>query len=342
MPKKRVLIVGLFLDPQNGIPTQAYELANVLEKNGYTVLRVSKFRNKTLRLLHTILFILFNRSKYDVGIVQVYSGLSLVWELISSSLIKMSKKKVIMTIHGGGVPDRIRRKPKIHLDLFKKANAITCPSDFIINALREFNIDSVLIENSIRIQNYEFLNKKNIQPVIFWMRSLEYVYNPEMAVMVINELKNTYNYRNVKLYIGGPDTGSKGLVLELIKKYDLKHNIELVGFVNMKGKIYFANQCDVYICTNRIDNAPVSFIEMMAFGLPIVTTNVGGILHLVTDNETALVVADEDYKAMAQRIDYLITHPDIAGKLTKNGRRFAQKFSEEAVFMKWDKLLDSI
>ena len=98
----------------------------------------------------------------------------------------------------------------------------------------------------------------------------------------------------------------------------------------------------MYICTNKIDNAPVSFLEMMAMGLPIISTNIGGIPDLVTDNETALLVNDEDYKAMAKKIDYLINNTSEAKRLIANGRNYINRFSEENVFQKWDKLLTSI
>lgn len=342
MPHKRVLIIGLFLNKKSNIPTQALELSGILKANGYEVLTVSKYKNKILRLLHTIVYILYNRNKFDVGVVQVYSGLSLVWELVSAFLIKKFNKKLVLTIHGGAFPTKVKKYPRPNLFLLHKADIITCPSTFMIDALSEYNLKMVLVENVIEVGEYEYFKKENLQPVIFWMRALSPIYNPHMAVMVIKELKQTYNYKNVKLYMAGPDMGLKDEIKALIEQHGLRDNIELVGFVNMRKKLYFAKECSLYICTNNIDNAPVSFIEMMAMGLPIISTNIGGITHLVTDHETALLVDAEDYKGMAEKVDYLLNHPDLANKLITNGRNYIYNFSEKNVYNKWHDLFEKL
>jgi len=338
-PYNKILIIGLFLDKEKNIPTQANELSNVLRKNGYQVITASHYKNKILRLLHTLLFIFYRRNEYKIGIVQVYTGINVILAYMAATLLKSLNKKLIFVIRGGALPARMKVKPRFYLKLLRKANIIVCPSNFMLRSVGEYGLSAILIENVIQVSSYRSYEKKNLQPVLFWMRALSPVYNPNMAVLVINELKNTYNYKNVKLYMGGPDMGLKQDILEMIHKYGLRDNIELVGFLNMKKKQYFAAQCDMYVCTNKIDNAPVSFLEMMAMGLPIISTNIGGIPDLVTDNETAMLVNDDDYKAMAQKIDYLIANTDIAKKLIANGKNYIDRFSEKNVFQKWQTLL---
>ena len=340
--RPRILIVGLFLDKEKNIPTQAFELSNVLRRNGYNVLSVSDYKNKILRLLHTVFFIVNKRKQFDVGIVQVYTGLNIIWAYVAAYLIKFQNKKLIFTIRGGALPDRMKIDPGTYLRLLRKADVITCPSNFMVRSLKKYNLHTVLIENVIQVQDYKSQHKNNLQPVLFWMRAFSPVYNPIMAVNVINELKNTYNYKNVKLYMGGPDMGLMQKARALIDQHKLRDNIELVGFVNMRNKLYFAKQCDIYMCTNNIDNAPVSFLEMMALGLPIVSTNVGGIPDLVTDNETALLVDKGDYKEMAKKIDDLLNNTALSKNLIQNGEKCIDTFSEKSVYKKWHDLLGKI
>lgn len=340
MSKKRVLIVGLFPDPEKNPITQAGELAAILIKNDYSVLTVSKYRNKYLRIIDIMMFILLKRNRFDVAIIQFYSGQSFIWQYIATKLVKLLSKKLVFTVHGGGVPARIKVHPKRYLSVLKQADAITCPSEFIIKELRNFNIDSVLIENSIPFNKYPFIDKNTIKPVLLWMRSFSSIYNPEMAVRVIAEL--THHYPEVKLYMGGSDAGSLGMIKEMITSLGLEQNIEIVGFMDFSKKTYYAQLCDIYIGTNKIDNAPVTFVEMWAMGLPIVATNVGGIPYLVDDNETGLLVGDNDHIAMAQKIKDLLESKQMAGKLINNGRLKAAAYSEEAVYVKWNELLTSL
>lgn len=344
MAAKKLLVIGLFLRSKGVVPAQGMELANLLKKNGYDVITASHVKAKVPRLLHTVYFILKNRNNFDVALVQVFSGLSFYWQLMASYIVKAMGKKLVLTLHGGGIPEAMRRRPKTHIALFKKADLITCPSNFIVSTLKDYGVSSLLIENVIRLDKFPFHAKERTRPSLFWMRALSPIYNPEMAVEVIRLLKYQYKYTDIKLYIAGPDLGAKKMIEELCDKYNLRDNIELVGFVNDEEKLKYAAICDVYMCTNRIDNAPVSFLEMLSLGLPIVSTNVGGIPYIVKDNESALLVNSEDHKAMAEKIHYLISEPEIGKKLAANGRQIADvnKYSEEGVYHKWKTLLDNI
>lgn len=209
MAAKKLLVIGLFLRSKGIVPAQGMELANLLKKNGYEVITASHIKSRIPRLLHTIYFILKNRNKFDTALIQVYSGLSFYWQLISGIIIKSMNKKLVLTIHGGGVPDAMKRRPKAHMALFRRADLITCPSNFIVSTLKSYNVPSLLVENVIRLDKFPFHYKESIRPSIFWMRALSPIYNPEMAVEVIRELKYEYKYENIKLYIAGPDLGIK-------------------------------------------------------------------------------------------------------------------------------------
>jgi len=340
--KKRLLVIGLFIEDINkNVPTQAMEMASMFRSNGYEVLTVSKFKNRFLRLLHLVYFTIANRKKYDAGMIQVFSGLSLYWEIIVAYILKRLKKEIILTTRGGSIPAKMKISPGRYLYLFRKANKITCPSNFIVHELEKFGIKAEKIDNCIDVSKYKYVKKKSIQPVIFWMRAFSPIYNPEMAVRVIDELKNSYGYSNVKMYMGGPDLGLKESLKLMIDKMKLKDNIELVGFLNMKKKQFFVNQCDIYMCTNAIDNTPVSFLEMMAFGLPIVSTNVGGIPFLVEDNVTACLVDSGDHQAMARKIDELICSPELSNRLISNGIEYISSFDRDIIMKKWEPILEN-
>jgi len=110
----------------------------------------------------------------------------------------------------------------------------------------------------------------------------------------------------------------------------------------MVDKIREGQNADVFLSTNHVDNMPVSVLEACAMGLAVVATNVGGISDLLTDHETALLVAPEDDEAMAAAVLRLLQEPELASRLSTNGRTLAERSSWERVRPEWEGLFASV
>ena len=77
----------------------------------------------------------------------------------------------------------------------------------------------------------------------------------------------------------------------------------------------------------------------MTLGLPVVSTNVGGIPFLLSDNENALLVDDNDTKAMVESVQKLIENPEKAIFLANNARNFIEQMDWQVVKKQWADLL---
>ncbi|MBS1772962.1 MAG: glycosyltransferase family 4 protein [Bacteroidetes bacterium] len=336
MPEK-VAIVGLFLKKKDAAITQASELANLLRTKGYDVITVSGYQNKWLRILDIIFTLFRKRAAYNIAIVQFYSGKSFIWQYAAATIAKWLNKKLVFTVHGGGVPDKIKTKGEKYLALLRKADAVTAPSGYIIDVLKQYNINPQLVENTVRLQNYPFVKKQNIRPRLLWMRAFSDIYNPFMAVRLVAELKK--KYPDVRLFMGGVDFGLLQQTKALANELNVSEYIEFVGFMDLEMKKHYAEKADIYISTNSIDNAPVTFLEMWALGLPVVSTNVGGIPYLIKNNEDGILVEDNDHVDMAEKISLLVEDSEKANDIINNGRTSVMSYDEEVVFTKWDKIL---
>ena len=68
-----------------------------------------------------------------------------------------------------------------------------------------------------------------------------------------------------------------------------------------------------------MDNLPTVIMEAMATGLPVVSTNIGGIPEMVVENETGFLVQPGDAVAMADAINKIIGDPLMARRLGQSG-----------------------
>jgi glycosyltransferase involved in cell wall biosynthesis len=342
--QKKILVVGLFLSEKNKnkiLRTAADQLAELLSKNSYRLITVSNITNSFGRFVDTITTVITTSSQYKIAILPLYGGFkSYIWQSVTTGILKLLRKKVILIVHGGSIPARMKSDPSKYLRSFKKADVVIGPSAFITSTLKQYNIQSELVENVVNLDEYIFHKKETFRPRLLWMRTLEDIYNPEMAIRVAAILSR--KYVDLQLVMAGYDKGSMTMVKQLATDLNVYDKIEFPGYINNDQKNKYANDLDIYICTNRIDNAPVSFIEMMAMGLPVVSVNTGGIPYLLQEKVNGLMVDLDDDDAMANKISSIIEQPELGKRLAMNGQQFAQQFGEKPVLAKWQNIFERL
>lgn len=89
-------------------------------------------------------------------------------------------------------------------------------------------------------------------------------------------------------------------------------------------------QSDVFVLSSLSESLPVSVIEAMRAGLPVIASEVGGMAELVADGENGYLVAPQDVSALRQRLHQLIAEPRLQQQMGAAARsRFEQFFTIE-------------
>jgi glycosyltransferase involved in cell wall biosynthesis len=89
---------------------------------------------------------------------------------------------------------------------------------------------------------------------------------------------------------------------------------------------------DVFVLSTRAEGLPISIIEAMAAGVPVVATRVGGVPELVVEGETGLLVPPGDPRALADALRRLIGDPELRLKLGSAGRQRAEELFDLPTF----------
>lgn len=107
----------------------------------------------------------------------------------------------------------------------------------------------------------------------------------------------------------------------IVQKHQLTERVVLMGWRADIVPVLAA--MDVFVLPSVIEGFPLTVLEAMAAGRPIVATAVGGTPEAITDHQTGILVPPADVPALAQAIIELLAHGDLARTLGQNARSIA-------------------
>jgi glycosyltransferase involved in cell wall biosynthesis len=198
--------------------------------------------------------------------------------------------------------------------------------------------DIQLLPNPIELSCYKFTLRDRPQASLIWLRSFHAIYNHQLAPKVVAHLKKKCS--NVRLTMVGPDKGDRSLAetREIAHRLDVSEQLEIVNGVPKAAVPNVLSKADIFLNTSNVDNTPISVLEAMASGLAIVSTNVGGIPHLLEDERTALLVPPNDPVLMAEAVHRILSEPELGKRLSGNARAKAEEFDWKTILPKWEAL----
>ncbi len=338
-----LLLVGNFLSKTSGVKSVSEELYDHLEELSYRhMVTTSSYNGRIIRLLDMVLTIILKRSNYDVATIEVYSGLAFVWAEITALLLFCLHKPFLLALHGGGLPLMAKHSPKRVGRLLSLAGAVVTPSRYVQNELRTFRDDIIYLPNGVKLENHHLRLRGNPRPRLCWLRAFHEIYNPVMAIQVVFRLRKVFP--DIHLTMIGPDKsdGTYDQVLQMIRDHDLEDHVELIGPIAKETVPSWLEKYDVFINTTNLESFGVAVMEAGAAGLPIVTTNVGELPYLWSNEENALLIPAGDAEAMAKAVERILSEHGLAEKLSRNARRNAEKYDWVQIIPQWERVIDHI
>ena len=336
-----LLLVGKFLSGSFGNRSVCEDLAVALETAGWSVLTSSSRPGRLARLFDFFLTVWRQRHIYAVAHIDVYSGRAFVWAELVGWALRMLKKPYVLTLHGGNLPVFARRSDQRVRRLLQSSSAVTAPSRYLLEQMRQYRQDIVLLPNPLDLAKYSFKHREHPVPNLVWLRAFRDVYNPSLAVRTVALLAN--NFSTVRLVMIGPNSGdgSRESMLDLAQKIGVQDRVVCPGLP--KDEIsHWLQQGDIFLNTTGVDNTPVSVLEAMACGLCIVSTNVGGIPYMLENEYDALLVPADDPAAMAKAVQRFLTEDGLAERLSGNARRKAEQFDWSNILPRWERLFTAV
>jgi glycosyltransferase involved in cell wall biosynthesis len=336
----KILYIGNKLSATGSTPTSIETLGPKLESEGYTLHYAGNTRNQLFRLMEMLWSILKNR-KADVVLIDTYSTRAFYFAWMSGMLAVLLKAKYIPILHGGALPRRFFGSPRLCRQLFGKSYTNVAVSPYLQQSLQQHAYANVLIPNSIDIDQYTYKERHIFTPKLLWVRAFHKTYNPQMAVRLLKILSQ--HHPDASLTMIGPEKdGSMKECMQLAIDLRVQDKISFTGKLEKTDWHTLAASHDIFINTSRFDNMPVSIIEAMALGLPVVTTNVGGLSYLVENGVDGILVQQNNEASMLEAINTAIQNSFATTQVTKLARKKAESLDWKIVRLQWKNLLDNL
>src|SRR5262249_41644029 len=212
------------------------------------------------------------------------------------------------------------------------------PSGYLVDVFACFGLKARAIYNIVELDRFTYRERSPLKPVFLTSRLLEPLYNVGCVLRAFAIIQQRYPEASLTV---AADGWMRGELEQLARDLELKAT-RFIGQTPFEQMPAMYDSADIYLTATNLDNMPSSITESMAAGLPVVTTNAGGIPYIVTHEETCLMVECNDHKALAAAALRLLEDNELAVRISQNARNAAQKFTWRSVRDQWLKLYHQV
>ena len=291
-----------------------------------------KYVRTVLTSVYYWLILLARLWRYDVIHVFSASYYSYMFCVMPAILIgKMYGVKVLLDYRSGEAEDHLGRSRLTAVSVMRHADMIVVSSGYLQSVFAKFGLHTRTIVDVVELDTFAYRERPPLRPVFLSSRLHEPLYNVAMCLQAFALIQ--MRYPDASLVVAG-DGSLTPQLKELAQELQLR-NTTFVGRVNFEQMPDLYDAADIYLTATNLDNMPGSVIECLSCGLPVVTTDAGGVPYMVTHEQTAMIVPRGDHRAMADNAIRLLENPDLAFRLTRAGRASARQFTWPEVRAKW-------
>ena len=327
-----VFYIGNFLSKHGLTESLAETFVRQLRTESIIIKTASSKKNKIFRLIEMI-WVCLKAKKKDLILIDTFSTKAFYFSLILGLISKIKHVKYCPILRGGNLPIKLNNNLLAH-SYFSNSYKIIAPSQYLSTPFSKKYNNVICIPNFIPIENYPFIHRTIGKPNLIWVRSFHETYNPLLVIDLVEILIK--DYPEIHIIMVGPDKdGTKIKFENELKRKKLESKFTITGKLEKKKWIELSQKSSIFINSTNFDNHPVSVIEAMALGLPIVSTNVGGVPFLIDDKRNGLLFEKGNQAEFANAIKELLTDPELISKLSYNSRESALNFDWKVVSNIW-------
>ncbi len=338
----RIVLVGPLPPPAGGMANQTRQLAELLAGEGAVVdvVQVNAPYRPTwvgslqgvravFRLVPYIARLIRSVRRADMVHVMANSGWS--WHLFAAPAVWIAAAlgvPVVVNYRGGEAEPFLARSARWVRPTLRRASALAVPSAFLKDVFGRHDIAAAILPNIIDLERFRPSDVDGAVAHLVVARNLEPIYDVATAIRAFRIVRQSHPEAKLSVAGSGPE---RGALESLARELGVGDSVVFTGRLDRDQMATLYRAATLVLNPTTVDNMPNSLLEAMASGVPIVSTDVGGVPFMVSPERTALLVPRGDSAAMAVAVTRLLDDAGLRTSLRANGLVDVQRYSWSSV-----------
>jgi glycosyltransferase involved in cell wall biosynthesis len=277
----------------------------------------------------------FRRLDFDVAHLHVSHGLSLIRKTCVALAIG-TRRPIVVQLHSGTllVPGARSKWEVVVWDfLTRRADAVLCLNHEVELRVLARLVDkchpvkTAVVANSVAIPPNIEVSERNCPTTLLFLGRLGTGKGVDTLLEAFALLESPIT---TLMFCGDGDIQ---LWASEAERLGIRSSVEFTGWVGPSQRWSYLKSATALILPSRAEGLPMSVIEALGVGVPVIVTPVGGIPDYLVDERDALIIPIDDPGALADSMRRLISDPELAAGLSRRGlSTYAQHF-DPAILM---------
>lgn len=344
----RVCIVGPLPPPSGGMANQAKQLARLLTEEGVPIAFVQTnaacrpawvesvpIVRAFFRLVPYLSRLWTVAGRTDV--MHVFANSGWAWHLFASpalAIARLRRVPAIVNYRGGHADTFFATTPRWVLGMLARAALRVTPSAYLQRVFAKYHLDAVVIPNVIDLSRFTFKPGKDFgaAPCLVVTRNLEQIYAIPLAIRVFVRVRESFPLASLVIAGSGPERSN---LQAQVDRLAVAQAVRFTGRVDSADMPALYAGADCMLNPSTVDNMPNSILEAFACGVPVISTDAGGIPDMAQHGVSAMLSAVGDEDAMTANVLRVLQQAELADRLRHAGLGEARKYDWSEVKQQW-------
>jgi L-malate glycosyltransferase len=262
---------------------------------------------------------------------------------VVKNCLKSETPVIVGTLHGTDIT-RYKTLPSARGKLARALGAVdrltTVSHSYSRLAGSVFNLKQspIVIPNPVdlgRFHPYSAPRKSGSRPRMLHVSNFRRVKNPMGVAEVFIRARRKFD---LELWLVG-DGGELPDVLERLQKAGVGNDVVTLGAITNVENVIRA--CDLLLMTSREESFCLALLEGMACGIPVLSTDVGGVMEVVRHGRTGFLFESGDWDTAARYASEILNDPKISARMSDAGPKDAKNYAADKIAVKYLELYNT-